>query len=192
MFTMSCFAAFQSENMAENRETVLVVDDEESYRSDIMRLLASWGFTTWEAEDGDHALTVIAEKTPDLILLDFKMPGKNGLEMVREFQLRIPRVPIIMVTNEADVKLVVQAMRNGAYNYLLKPVDADELFLNMEHALEKRSLEKKVTELRKRLHERQSIFELKGQSDEVRTLGHFHFENSLTDDSVSVVRASEA
>lgn len=156
--------------MAENRGTVLVVDDEEAYRDGITRLLASWGFTSWEAEDGDHASTIIAEKTPDIILLDFKMPGKNGLEMVREFQRHIPQVPIIMVTNDNDVKLVVQAMRDGAYNYLLKPVDPDELFLTIEHALEKRRLERKVTELRKQLHERQSIFELMGQSDEVRTL----------------------
>lgn len=156
--------------MTESRGTILVVDDEESYRSGMLRLLTSWNFTVWEAEDGDHALSVIAEKTPDIILLDFKMPGKNGLEMVREFQVYIPQVPIIMVTNDSDVKLVVQAMRDGAYNYLLKPVDPDELSLNIDHALEKRRLERKVRELRKQLHERQSIFELMGQSDQVRTL----------------------
>lgn len=156
--------------MSESRGTILVVDDENSYRSATLRLLSSWGFTGWEAEDGDHALGIIEEKVPDLILLDFKMPGKNGLEMVREFQSRIPSVPIIMVTNDSDVKLVVQAMRDGAYNYLLKPVDPDELALNIDHALEKRRLERKVKELRKQLHERQSIFELMGQSDEVRTL----------------------
>lgn len=156
--------------MTDSRGTILVVDDEQSYRGAMLGLLSSWGFTGWEAEDGDHALAIIEERVPDLILLDFKMPGRNGLEMVREFQARIPRVPIIMVTNDSDVKLVVQAMRDGAYNYLLKPVDPDELSLNVEHALEKRQLERKVKELRKQLHDRQSIFELMGQSDEVRTL----------------------
>ncbi|MDL2210641.1 sigma-54 dependent transcriptional regulator [Desulfovibrio sp. OttesenSCG-928-O18] len=156
--------------MRQSRGTILVVDDEESYRKGVIRLLTSWNFTVWEAEDGDHALSVIEEKTPDIILVDFKMPGRNGLEMVREFQMRIPQVPIIMVTNDSDVKLVVQAMRDGAYNYLLKPLDPDELSLNIEHALEKRQLERKVKELRKQLHERHSIFELMGQSDQVRTL----------------------
>ena len=156
--------------MSESRGTILVVDDEASYRNGILRLLHSWDFTAWEAEDGDHALAIIEDKRPDLILLDFKMPGKNGLEMVREFQMRIPQVPIIMVTNDADVKLVVQAMRDGAYNYLIKPVDPDELALNIEHAMEKRQLERKVKELRRQLHERQSIFDLMGQSDEVRKL----------------------
>lgn len=156
--------------MAEDRGIILVVDDEQSYRNSILRLLSSWGFTGWEAVDGDHALGIIEQNVPDLILLDFKMPGKNGLEMVREFQARIPSVPIIMVTNDSDVKLVVQAMRDGVYSYLLKPVDPDELALNVEHALEKRQLEKKVRELRRQLHERQSIFDLMGQSDEVRTL----------------------
>lgn len=156
--------------MGETRGTILVVDDEVPYRKGILRLLESWNFTAWEAEDGDHALTSIESRVPDLILLDFKMPGKNGLEMVREFQTRIPRVPIIMVTNDSDVKLVVQAIRDGAYNYLIKPVDPDELALNIEHALEKCQLERKVKELRRQLHERQSIFDLMGQSDEIRNL----------------------
>ncbi len=150
--------------------TILVVDDEQSYRAGMQRMLQEWGFSVWEAKDGDQALEIVAGKRPDLILLDFKMPGKNGLEMVREFQSVIPQVPIIMVTNDSDVKLVVNALRNGAYDYLLKPVDKDQLSVAITHALEKRQLERKVKELRKKLHERQSIFELMGQSDQVQAL----------------------
>jgi DNA-binding NtrC family response regulator len=149
---------------------ILLVDDEPAYRATMRRVLREWNFHVWEAEDGDQALAIVAGKTPDLILLDFKMPGKNGLEMVREFQAVIPQVPIIMVTNDSDVKLVVNALRNGAYDYLLKPVDRDQLSVAITHALEKRQLERKVKELRKKLHERQSIFELMGQSDQVHAL----------------------
>ena len=97
----------------------------------------------WEAEDGDQALEIVVGKTPDLILLDFKLAGKSGVEMVLEFQSVIPQVSIIMVTNDADVKLVVRALRNGAYDYLLKPVDRDQLSVSIMHALEKRQLERK-------------------------------------------------
>ena len=150
--------------------TILIVDDEQSYRTEMRQTLQKWDFTVWEAEDGDQALEIVADKTPDLILLDFKLPGKNGIEMVFEFQSVIPQVPIIMVTNDADVKLVVRALRNGAYDYLLKPVDRDQLSVSIMHALEKRQLERKVKELRKKLHDRQSIFELMGQSDRVQAL----------------------
>ncbi len=150
--------------------TILLVDDEGTYRANMQRTLQNWGFTVWEAEDGDQALEIVAGKTPDLILLDFKMPGKNGLQMVAEFQAVIPQVPIIMVTNDSDVKLVVNTLRSGAYDYLLKPVDVDQLSVAITHALEKRQLERKVKELRKKLHERQSIFEMMGQSDQVQSL----------------------
>ena len=150
--------------------TILIVDDEHSYRSEMRRILRQWNFKVWEAEDGDQALGIVARKKPDLILLDFKMPGKNGLEMVMEFKVLIPQIPIIMVTNDSDVKLVVKALRNGAYDYLLKPVDRDQLSVSIEHALEKRQLERKVKELHEKLHERQSIFELMGQSDQVHAL----------------------
>ena len=107
---------------------VLVVDDSSTMRKIIVRSLNAVGVTeTAEAGDGDEALSVFDDKSFDLVLTDWNMPRKSGLELVQALRAQGTSVPIIMVTTEAEKTRVVEAVQAGVSDYLVKPFTADVL-----------------------------------------------------------------
>ncbi|MBI3635564.1 MAG: sigma-54-dependent Fis family transcriptional regulator [Candidatus Rokubacteria bacterium] len=132
---------------------VLVVDDERLIRWSLEQTLAKAGYETSTAENGAAALAAAREETPDLVLLDLKLPDTDGIQVLRELKETQPGVQVIIMTAYADVATAVDAMRLGAYDYLQKPIDFDSLGVTVRNALETQQLKEKVEFLReKHLH----------------------------------------
>lgn len=122
------------------RAKILVVDDEPRVREMLSRYLTNIGHQCDVACNGDETLSKIAAEQFDLVLLDISMPGKSGTEVLRELQTQCPDTAVIMVTAIADINIAIDAMRSGAYDYLVKPIDLNMLSISIERALERRRL----------------------------------------------------
>jgi len=140
----------------ETTTTVLVADDDRTIRRNLVGLLQSEGYQTLEAPDGDAALAAIEAKLPDAVLLDLKMPGRDGLEVLAELGPALAELPVIVVTAFGGSAAAIEAMRRGAYDYLSKPFDLDEVLLTLKRALRQRALTFEVKALRARTDEASS------------------------------------
>ena len=106
---------------------ILVVDDESSVRRLLIQFLQSQGHETLEAEGGDQALAMAAEARPDLVLLDIDMPGRDGLATLRRLRLQSPDLPVVMVSGIQDEPRALQALEDGACDFVRKPFDLKRL-----------------------------------------------------------------
>jgi two-component system sensor histidine kinase/response regulator len=127
---------------------VLVVDDDAGARSGLKKLLALEGFTTQEAATGSAALEVIDRRKPDVVLTDLKMPGMDGIELCHQIHRRDPLLPVIVITGHGEVSSAVSGMKAGAIDYLVKPLDADAVFLSIRRALDMRAGQLEQQQLR--------------------------------------------
>lgn len=109
--------------------TILVVDDEPSVCKALRMFLVDRGYGVVEAHDGDQALSAYSSEKPNVVLLDVRMPGKDGLETLRELKAIDPEASVIMVTAVYEEEVALQAMANGAFDYVTKPIDPDYLEL---------------------------------------------------------------
>ena len=132
---------------------ILVADDEESLRAVIRGSLVQKGYDVETAEEGKKASLLLKQKTYDLILLDIRLPGMNGFELLKEIRKKASPPPVIMITAEDTMKNAVEAMKQGAFDYLAKPFDIDELEVVVDRALHERELEMEVVELRQEVKE---------------------------------------
>mgnify|MGYP001313555957 CR=1 FL=1 len=120
--------------------TILIVDDEEAIRSILSRKLEVDGYHCEVAADGKEALWKAFMKDFDLVLMDIKMPGLSGMEALPQMVTNHPDTCVIMMTAVVYTETAVQAMRLGAYDYVTKPFDLDDLSMRVEKALERRKL----------------------------------------------------
>jgi DNA-binding NtrC family response regulator len=144
--------------------TILVIDDDADARATLEDILTDRGFTPALAADARSGLDLVRRHRPTVVLLDLDMPGMSGLEALPEIQAIDPEIPVIILTGEARVPTVVEAMRRGAYDYLTKPWRTEELLLRLHRALERRTLGDEVRSLRQRLQEAAPLRELMGGS----------------------------
>ncbi len=126
--------------MEEGKLTILIVDDEESIRNILSRKLELDGYNCEVAADGKEALRKASMESFDLVLLDIKLPGLSGMEVLRRLTADYPDTCIIMITAMADTKTHIEALRLGAYDYVTKPFDLDDVSARVKRALEIRSL----------------------------------------------------
>ncbi len=129
---------------------VLVVDDEQSIRHFVRCALADAGYQVSEAGTGAEALARFHDDSPDLVVLDVRLPDADGLDLLDHFQQEAPGTPVIVITAVADVKKAVEAMRRGAFYFLRKPLALDELEGLVREGLEKRRLRLEVEVLRQK------------------------------------------
>lgn len=121
-------------------EKVLVVDDEEAIREVVSTLLESQGYRCTTCPNGRAALDAFRKDTFDLVLSDIVMPEMDGLKLLAELHSDDPDVPVIMVTAMHDISIALEAIRAGAYDYILKPFEKDQLHLSVRRAVEHRKL----------------------------------------------------
>ena len=118
----------------------MIVDDDSTNIKILDALLRPTGYEIFKASNGEEALSIVRDIAPDLILLDIMMPGMGGMETLK----RIPEIDAnlvcIVITGYATVELAVQAIKQGAYDFITKPFDADTLLLTVEQGMEKRQL----------------------------------------------------
>lgn len=147
---------------------ILVVDDEANARTALAEILKEEGYTVETAADGFKALPRFEEFSPDLVLTDLKMPGMDGVELARKLRQQVPDFPIVVMTAFGAVETAVAAMREGAADYLTKPLNTDELLLVLERELERSRLRKETTHLREQLSERYRFENIIGSSPEMQ------------------------
>src|SRR5215470_3103673 len=126
-------------------EHILVVDDEEAIREVVATMLESKGYTCTAVSNGRAAQDHVKRSTPDLVLSDMIMPEMDGIKLLEWLRQYDPEVPVIMVTAIHDISTALEAIRRGAYDYILKPFEKDQLYLGVDRALQHRRL---VTENR--------------------------------------------
>ena len=119
---------------------VLVVDDEPKLCDLLTQALSQNGIQVFSAGNGLHALKVLGEEDIDLVISDWRMPGMDGPALLAEIKVRYPTLPVIVMTAYSTVKNAVQSMRNGAYDYIAKPFDIDELDITVAKALQFRDI----------------------------------------------------
>lgn len=140
--------------MEEARGTILIADDEESIRGILCRRLEAEGYICDTASDGKEALWKAFIKDFDLVIMDIKMPGMSGIEALPQMVNNHPDVAVIMLTAVVDADTAVEAMKLGAYDYVTKPFDLDDLTIRVEKALERRRLILESKEYNLRLEQR--------------------------------------
>ena len=140
--------------MMDRKYSVLVVDDDAAHRTMLKTLLTGWGYDISEADDGSTAIATVHEQAFDLILMDIRMIKVSGLEALEEIKVFNPAIPIIIMTAYSSVETAVGALKKGAYDYLTKPLDFDELRLAMERAMDHRHLREENRQLRESLEGR--------------------------------------
>jgi DNA-binding NtrC family response regulator len=133
---------------------VLVVDDEASARGGLQKLLTHEGYRVATAADGIEALDVASEHAPDIVITDMRMPNMDGIELLKRLREQDRSLPVLMVTAFGDVSSAVAAMRDGAEDFLTKPVDFDALLVAVERAIQRRDLRAETENLRRQLREK--------------------------------------
>lgn len=147
---------------------VLVVDDEPKLCDLLASALSQNGISVFTAGNGLHALKVLEVEDIDLVISDWRMPGMDGPQLLAEIKSRFPQLPVIVMTAYSTVKNAVQSMRNGAFDYIAKPFDIDELDITVSKALQFRDILKDNQRLRAELDEHQQIDSLIGDSPSFR------------------------
>jgi len=135
---------------------ILVVDDEQNARVGLQRLLRQAGYNAEVANDGDAALAIATEHPPEVVVTDLMMPGMDGMALCAKLHELDRDLPVVVATGVGDVSSAVAAMRAGAADYLIKPIDFDALVISIERARERRSLRVETENLRRQLRERES------------------------------------
>jgi two-component system, NtrC family, nitrogen regulation response regulator NtrX len=146
---------------------IMVVDDEEGIRESLSGILEDEHFTVTTAESGEEALGMLKEHSPDLVLLDVWMKGMDGIATLKEIRKVRPDLPVVMVSGHANIELAVSATREGAYDFLEKPLSLERVVLVVQRALEKRNLEIENLSLKRDLTRR---WNLVGTSRTIRQL----------------------
>jgi len=152
--------------------SILIVDDEGPIRRILSVLLRERRHRVAEAASGEEALDLFGEKAaeakPDLVLLDLRLPGIDGLETLKRLRVREPRLDVVMMTAHGTISSAVEAMRRGAFDYLTKPFDNDELLMLVDRALEMRRLSAENESLREEIESRYGFNEIVGISREIQ------------------------
>ena len=128
---------------------LLLVDDEEGIRKVLGISLTDIGYEVFTAKNGEQALEIFREEIPPIVLTDIKMPGMGGIETLTEIKKKYPLVEVIMLSGHADVESAIEGMKQGAFDYLMKPCDMDQIIAKVtDAAAKKRQHEEKIIQAR--------------------------------------------
>jgi len=123
--------------------TVLLVDDEVEFLDVLVKRLRKRKLSLLSASNGEEALRLVRDHPVDVAVLDVKMPGMDGISVLKEIKKINPSIEVIMLTGHANVEVALEGMELGAFDYLMKPVDFDELLYKLQDAYKKRTLQQK-------------------------------------------------
>lgn len=149
------------------KPSILVVDDDKNTRDGIARAMRS-SYQIFTAESAEAALDCLATTPVQLILSDMRMPGRDGLSLLKSLTSLYPSIPVILLTAYGSVETAVAAMKEGAYDFLTKPINLDHLELIIARALKQSAMEQRNTELESRLNEQFGFENIIGTSDAMR------------------------
>jgi DNA-binding NtrC family response regulator len=144
---------------------ILIIDDEAAIRESLATLLELEGYEVEAAETGELGLAQLGNRPFDLVLLDFALPGRNGVEVLRDIRDRDPELAVIMITAYGTVENAVQAMQAGATNFIQKPWDNEKLLADVRAAVARRRAEEENVQLKRALKERYNFEHIVGKSE---------------------------
>lgn len=174
--------------MADKIVSVLVADDEEDICLLLKKILMKQGYQVFTAQDGKETIKKVQELNPDLLIMDLKMPGKDGLEVLKAMKELERETTVIMMTAHASIETAVEAIKEGAYDYITKPFQVDQILLLVEKALECRRLTAEDSYLR--LTEGAFGGGIIGQSPRMQEVYHFIEQVAPTDAKVLILGES--
>ncbi len=172
------------------KHKILIVDDERIVRESLFHWFEEEGYDVDTAEDGLKALKIFEKDKYDLVLLDMKMPGMNGLELLVKIKEIDPVCIVILITAFASVPTAIQALKEGAYDYVTKPVDPDELNHLVKNAIEQKSLKDENVILKNKIEQMIIPDNLIGESDEMLKI--FELINSVAPADTTVLIRGES
>jgi len=169
---------------------ILVVDDEEIVRSSLVDWLREDGYHAEAAENGFEALEKLREKPWDIALVDLKMPKMDGLELMERMKELKPDIQVIIITAYATVHTAVQAMKMGAYDYLVKPFNPEEISLLINRLIESKELVKEISYLRKELAKQYQFHDLISKSPKMQKI--FEFARTVAKSNSNILILGES
>jgi DNA-binding NtrC family response regulator len=169
---------------------ILLAEDDARTREGLSRAITREGYRALGAASGAEALAVLSKEPVDLLLTDLRMPGIDGMTLLERVRADFPATVVVIVTGYATVDVAVQAMRNGAYDFLTKPIQLDKLDVLVKHALEARRLTRENRELKLRLRETSGLKQLLGHSSAMDRLRDMIEQVAQTDATVLILGES--
>jgi DNA-binding NtrC family response regulator len=148
--------------------TILIVDDEHSVRTSLAKWFLEDGYTTVAAENGTEAIKKLQEHHFDLALVDIKMPGMDGITLQKKIREVAPQTIVIIMTAYASVDTAIEALKLGAYDYVTKPFDPDDLSRLVKNALKQKDLTEENIQLKEKITELNLFSEIIGESEEIK------------------------
>ena len=165
---------------------ILIVDDEETYRFMLATLLEAEGFVPTSAGDGIQAMNAVQKQAFDIVLLDIKMPKVDGIEVLKFIKENFPDTEVIMLTGVGDVKIAVECMKSGAYDFLTKPYSSDELLATIERALDRRKLKRENILMKSELSRLVGSTDIIGQSKPLQKVLNVAAKVAATESTVLI------
>ncbi|TAN24197.1 MAG: sigma-54-dependent Fis family transcriptional regulator [Acidobacteria bacterium] len=149
-------------------DSILVVEDKHELRAMLRAALTSEGYRVEEAADGHAALTALRHTQYDAVLTDLKLPGNNGIEILHAAREVSPATPVLLMTAYGSIEEAVQAMKDGAYDFIQKPLDLEQLALRLRRAIGEQKLQRQNVLLRQELAERYGLPKIIGDHDSMK------------------------
>ncbi len=150
--------------------TVLVIDDEENMCTTLKAILETQKYSVTTCGDARAALKIVENEAVNLIISDVRLPGKDGIKFLAEVKEKYPSIPVVMISAYGNMKSAVDAMKRGAYDYLAKPFNPDELIVTVNKALEYENLMLENISLKNEMGSRYNLADIIGESEELRKL----------------------
>ena len=169
------------------KNKILIVDDEPNFIKLIQYNLQKEDYAVETAAQGGVALRKIKEDMPDLVFLDLKMPGMDGIEVLRQIKLLDRNVPVIMISGHGDIETAVEAMRAGAYDFISKPFEPNEMLIKARNALKNRQLLEEVGTLKFELEKKYQFENMIGKSAKMQKV-FSEIENVLNSDVTVLIQ----
>jgi DNA-binding NtrC family response regulator len=167
-------------------ERVLIVEDDPATRSGLAELVQAWGFQTDEAADGEEAMRKVTTFRPAIIVSDLVMPRMGGADLLHALKEQLSDITFILLTAQGTVDSAVEAIKEGAYDYLSKPVDPQRLQILLQKAVERQDTLREVRTLRRQLREHGSFGRIIGNSPGIRTVYRVIEQSAPTNASVLI------
>ena len=152
------------------RSKVLIVDDEQLIRFTLAEALRGWGYTPIEADSVQTGLAALHAETPDVVLLDVHLPDGSGLDLLRSAKARDADAVVVMMTGNVQLDDSIAALRGGAYDFVSKPINLEELRITIRNGIEATTLRSEVGRIRSERAQRFSFDQIIGDSDAMREI----------------------
>lgn len=153
--------------MAKNKPTILITDDEKSIRNSLHDILEFEGYEVIEAENGEEVFSLLKNDSVDLMLLDIKMRGMDGMEILTKLKKETYQFPVIMISGHGNIEIAVEATKKGAFDFIEKPPDLNRLLVSVRNALDQHRLTEENKNIKSRLPE---VPEIIGESDAIKKI----------------------